>query len=367
MTNVVNLRAEWVDAARFGEATKKVLIIDDQKSARVILEGIVRSIDRSMEVTMLASPLEGIEWARRSVPDLVLVDYKMRELDGIEVIRRLRRLPTCTDTPIVMVTISEDMRVCHDAFDAGATDFLVKPYDQYECRARCRNLLKIREQHLLLRDRTRLLESEVAAAVRQLRHRERETIMLAANLSEYHAHQQGLRLLRIARYARLIAEGMGLPPEMAERIELASTLHDVGKIGVADDILLHDGDLSAEQEQALREHTEIGHRLLEQSSSEYLKMGAEISLHHHERYDGRGYPRGLKGRDIPLPARIVAVAEAFETLMSAAPRNTAEQAAKAMSILMSRKGAELDPVCIEALASQFGTAREVMAIFADSV
>ena len=252
MSTVVNLRADWTNAATLAVTAKKVVIIDDQKSARVILDGIIRSIDRDIDVTMFASPLEAIEWTRMNVPDLVLVDYKMREIDGIETIRRLRRLPTCTDAPIVMVTVSEDMRVCHDAFDAGATDFLVKPYDQYECRARCRNLLTMREQHLLLKDRTKLLEFEIAAAVRQLRHRERETIMLAANLSEYHAHQHGFRLLRIARYARLIAEGMGLAPDMVERIELASTLHDVGKIGISDDILLADHGLTTEQEQALR-------------------------------------------------------------------------------------------------------------------
>lgn len=365
MATVVNLRPDWTSAAQLAEAVKKVLIIDDQKSARVILDGIVRSIDRHIDVAMFASPLEAIEWARTNAADLVLVDYKMREIDGVETIRRLRRLPTCADTPIVMVTINEDMKVCHDAFDAGATDFLVKPYDQYECRARCRNLLKMREQHLLLKDRTRLLEFEIAAAVRQLRHRERETIMLAANLSEYHAHQHGFRLLRIARYARLIADGMGIPPDMAERIELASTLHDVGKIGIADDVLLCETALRPEQEQALREHTDIGHRLLEQSSSEYLKLGAEIALHHHERYDGKGYPSGLKGRDIPLPARIVAVAEAFEGVISAAAGKTPEQVAKAISNIVSRKGAEFDPVCVEALVTQVEIAGEVVAMFAD--
>jgi len=365
MATVVNLRPDWTNPSSLAGTAKKVLIIDDQKSARVILDGIIRSIDRDIDVTMFASPLEAIEWARTNALDLVLVDYKMREIDGVETIRRLRLLPTCIDAPIVMVTINEDMKVCHDAFDAGATDFLVKPYDQYECRARCRNLLKMREQHLLLKDRTRLLESEIAAAMRQLRHRERETIMLAANLSEYHAHQHGFRLLRIARYARLIAEGMGLPLEMVERIELASTLHDVGKIGIADEVLLYEGDLTPAQEQALREHTEIGHRLLEQSSSEYLKLGAEIALHHHERYDGKGYPRGLKGREIPLPARIVALAGAFDGVISATPRKTPEQIAKAMSKIASRRGTEFDPVCVEALATQLENAGEVMAMFAD--
>ena len=363
--NVINLRAEWAHTAPLAIATKKVLIIDDQRNARVILEGVIRCIDTGIDVKTFASPLEAIEWARGNVPDLVLTDYKMREIDGIETIKRLRQLPTCQNAPIVMVTVSDDTKVCHAAFDAGVTDFLLKPYDHYECRARFRNLLIMREQYLLLQDRAKLLEYEIGAAVRQMRARERETIMLAANLSEFHAHQDGFRIVRIARYARLIAEGLGLEPDMVECIELAATLHDVGKIGIADDILLADGGLTEAQEQVLREHTEIGHKLLQESSSEYLRMAAEISLYHHERYDGRGYPKGIKGRDIPLPARIVAIAEAFDLLTSAPDCDSTEKVAAAMGNILSRKGAEFDPVCVEALGSQLEMAGEVIAACAD--
>ena len=365
MSTVVKLNSESAGNNLFAIDTKKVLVIDDQKSARMILEGVVRCIDPYIKVKAFASPLEAIEWARGETPDLVLTDYKMREIDGIETIKRLRQLPTCTDTPIVMLTVSVDTKVRHAAFDAGVTDFLVKPYDHYECRARCRNLLTMREQHLLLRDRAKLLEYEVRGAVRQMRARERETIMLAANLGEYHARQDGFRVVRIARYARLIAEGMGVQPEVAERIELASTLHDVGKIGIADDILASETTLTEAQEETLQEHTEIGHKLLEHSSSEYLQMAAEIALHHHERYDGLGYPRGLKGREIPLPARIVAVAEAFDLLTADADRGHSDQMDAAKRAMVSGKGTEFDPVCVEALCSQLEHAGEVMATFSD--
>jgi two-component system response regulator RpfG len=291
----------------------------------------------------------------------------MREIDGIETIKRLRQLPTCADVPIVMVTVSVDAKVCHAAFDAGVTEFLVKPYDHYECRARCRNLLTMREQHILLKDRAKLLEAEIAGAVRQMRARERETIMFAANLSEYHAHQNGFRLVRIARYARLIAIGMGLPAEVGERIELASTLHDVGKIGVSDNILLAESTLTPAQEEVLRGHTEIGYRFLEQSSSEYLQTAAEIALCHHERYDGCGYPKGVRGREIPLAARIVAVAEAFDALTSAAGGDSTERVADAMRDIMARKGGEFDPVCVEALGSQLESAGDVVATVTDPI
>jgi len=365
MKTVVSLKAEGPAGGMIAIATKKVLVIDDQRNARVILEGVIRCVDPYIEVKAFASPLEAIEWARANTPDLVLTDYKMREIDGIETIKRLRQLHTCADVPIVMVTVSADAKVRHAAFDAGVTDFLVKPYDHYECRARCRNLLMMHEQHLLLKDRTRLLEYEISTAVRAMRARERETIMLAANLSEYHAHQNGYRLVRIARYSRLIAEGLELGPEMAERIELASTLHDVGKIGISDEILLAGQELPETKEQALQEHTRIGHRLLEKSTSEYLQMAAEICLHHHERYDGLGYPHGVKGNEIPLSARIVAVAEAFDDLTASRYRDGHDQIDAAMSSLAARKNAAFDPVCVEVLGNHIELAREIMSAFAD--
>jgi two-component system response regulator RpfG len=367
MSQVLNLRPEWAGGARISCAPAHVLVIDDQATARLLLDRIIRSIDPNIEVRSFASPLEAIECAREHAPDLVLTDHRMSPIDGLETTRRLRQLPTCADVPIMMVTVTEDAKVCHAAFDAGVTDFLVKPYDHYECRARCRNLLALREQHLLLQDRARLLEREISAAVRELRFREREAITLAANLSEYHAHQDGLRLVRIARYARMIADAMELPTELAQCIEVAATLHDVGKIGVPDELLLVEGKLSDSQERALREHTEIGYALLEHSTSEYLRTGAAIALHHHERYDGQGYPRGLKGRDIPIGARIVAVAEAFDRLTEGAGADCERAVAEAMDALQIRKGTELDPVCVEALAAQLERALVVLEAYANDV
>ena len=131
MPNVVKLNSDSTTNPIFAIATKKVMVIDDQRNARVIMEGVIRCIDPYIDVKAFGNPLEAIEWARANVPDLILTDYKMREIDGIETIKRLRQLQTCADVPIVMVTVSVDTKVCHAAFDAGVTDFLVKPYDHY--------------------------------------------------------------------------------------------------------------------------------------------------------------------------------------------------------------------------------------------
>jgi two-component system response regulator RpfG len=364
MSQVLNLRPEWAGGHRVSCAPAHVLVIDDQTTARLLLDRLIRSIDAAIEVHSFASPLDAIEWARERAPDLVLTDCRMTPIDGVEAIRRLRQLPSCTEVPIMMVTVMEDVKVRHAAFDAGVTDFLVKPYDHYECRARCRNLLALREQHLLLQDRTRLLEREISAAVRELRFREREAITLAANLSEYHAHQDGLRLVRIARYARMIADAMDMPTELAQCIEVGATLLDVGKVGVPEALLMRDRPLTESEEEKVRQHTEIGHALLQTSSSEYLRTAAGIALHHHERYDGRGYPRGLKGRDIPVGARIVAVAEAFDRLTAGKGEDGERVCCDAVSALQACKGIELDPVCVEALAAQLDRARVVLEAFA---
>jgi two-component system response regulator RpfG len=364
MPQLLHLRPEWAGGERVSCAPAHVLVIDDQSTARLLLERLIQSIDPAIEVHSFASPLEAIEWSRERAPDLVLTDCRMTPIDGVETIRRLRQLPTCADVPIMMVTVMEDVKVRHAAFDAGVTDFLVKPYDHYECRARCRNLLALREQHLLLQDRTRLLEREIAGAVRELRFREREAITLAANLSEYHAHQDGLRLMRISRYARMIADAMELPTELAQCIEVAATLHDVGKIGMREALLLREGPLSEIENAEMQQHTEIGHGLLHTSSSEYLRTAAGIALHHHERYDGKGYPRGLKGRDIPVGARIVAVAEAFDQLTAGKGEDGDRAFCDAVQALQARKGTELDPVCVEAIAAQLDRARVVLEAFA---
>jgi response regulator RpfG family c-di-GMP phosphodiesterase len=173
-------------------------------------------------------------------------------------------------------------------------------------------------------------------------------------------------VIRIARYAGIIAEGIGLDQEMVDRIELASTLHDVGKIGVADEVLSAAENLTAAQEQALRGHVEIGHKLLEHCASANLVMAAEICLSHHERYDGRGYPRGLSGRDIPLPARIVAVAEAFEAFTMSSPADDVDRVATALRGIREESGTAYDPVCVEALSVEADKARRILGTFADS-
>jgi len=329
-------------------ARNTVMVVDDQSTGRAILEQVIRSLDDRVTVEAFARPVDAVVWATRNVSDLVLVDYMMPDMDGIEFAKRVRALPGYEHVPIVMVTVQDDKKIRYAALDAGITDFLTKPVDARECQARCRNLLTLRRQQLALEDRKRLLEGMVDEATREIREREKETLLRLARAGEFRDEETGYHLIRMARYSRLIANAIGLERDEAETIELAAPLHDIGKIGIPDGILLKPARLDAEEWDNMRRHPVIGHEILKGSASKYVRMGALIALGHHERYDGSGYPSGLEGDHIPLCARIVAVADVYDALTSVRPYKQAWSAEDAFDYLRKQRGRHFDARMVDA-------------------
>jgi two-component system, response regulator RpfG len=329
-----------------------VLIIDDQSTGRVILEEIVRGVDPNLVIQTFADPLAAIEWAKTHPVDLVLTDYKMPQLDGVETIRRIRQIFSCMDVPIVVVTILEDKEVRYRALEAGATDFLTKPVDQYECRARCRNLLTMRRQQIVIKDRARLLEQQVGEAVRDIRLREVETIFRLGKAGEYRDEETGNHIIRMAKYSRLIAEGLKLSEDECDMIEMAAPMHDIGKIGIPDHILLKKTSHSPEEAAIMKRHPKIGYDILKESPSKYVRMGAVIALGHHEKFNGSGYPSQLQAEDIPVAPRIVAVADVFDALTSIRPYKVAWRVNEALGYLTQQRGEHFDPRCVDSFMKQ---------------
>jgi two-component system response regulator RpfG len=340
-------------------ARNTVMVVDDQSTGRAILEQVIRSLDDRVLVESFARPVDAVVWATRHVSDLVLVDYMMPDMDGIEFAKRLRALPGYEHVPIVMVTVHDDRKVRYAALDAGITDFLSKPVDARECLARCRNLLTLRRQQLALEDRRRLLEHMVEDATREVREREKETLLRLARAGEFRDEETGFHLIRMSRYSRLIASAIGLERDEVETVELAAPLHDIGKIGIPDGILLKPEKLDAAEWEVMRRHPVIGHEILKGSASKYVRMGALIALGHHEKYDGSGYPNGLVGDHIPLCARIVAVADVFDALTTARPYKSAWKVAKAFEYLEAQRGKHLDPRLVDAFSA---AQKEVMEV-----
>ncbi len=342
-----------------------VFIVDDRATARNLLVGLAQSLGPGLRVESYADPRQALEAAKRSLPDLIITDFRMPSMDGIEFTQHVRAQPQLADVPIVIITVVEDRKIRQQALESGATDFLTRPIDPHECRARCRNLLALRRSQKTMRDRAQWLEAQVAQTTRDIRERERETLIKLAKAGEYRDEHTGNHIHRMAKFSRLIAEGIGLTGLECEEIELTAPMHDLGKIGIPDHILLKPGPLVPEERVIMRKHPEIGHGILSESPSPYLCIGATIALNHHERYDGAGYPNAIQGHAIPLQARIVTVADVFDALTSSRPYKRAWSVEAATDYIRQQSGTHFDPECALTFLRRLGDVLEIMSLYRD--
>ena len=355
----IEARARSRERKDMSQGKPLVIIVDDQSTGRKILEQIIKDISPSLDVEVFTTPLAALERIQVRTPDLVITDYKMPIMDGVQFIREIRAISACRDVPVVVVTVVEDRKVRYQALDAGATDFLIRPIDQYECKVRCKNLLTLRQQQKIISNRAKWLEQQVAIGTREIQVRERETLLPLAKAGEYRDEGTGNHVLRIARYSRLLAQVLGLSAHDCDDIELASPMHDIGKIGIPDIILLKEGPLDNEEMEIIRQHTVIGHDILSDSPSRYINLGAEIAVSHHEKYDGTGYPYGLAGEDISIAGRIVAVVDVFDALTSKRPYKEAWSFTAAVDYIKQASGTHMDPRIVDAFIDNLDRIREI--------
>ena len=330
----------------------RALIVDDNRTNLLLLRKLIERLEDCEPVTFL-DPVQALAELESSRFDLVLVDYMMPELDGLAFIRRLRALPGYGDVPVVMVTTSGERQVRYEALEAGATDFLTKPVDAAELRPRLRNLLKLRQAQLHLADRAAWLAGEIQKATEALSAREEEVILRLSRAVEHRDPETGGHVLRVAGYARLTAEALGCSSAFCHNLYRAVPMHDVGKVAVADAILLKPGALTPEERAAMEEHAAAGYKVLEDSNSDLIQLAAEIAYSHHERWDGKGYPRRLSGESIPLSGRITAVADVFDALTTDRPYRRAWPLSKARDFLIENGGTHFDPACVTAFLSRW--------------
>jgi two-component system response regulator RpfG len=345
-----------------------VLIVDDQPSQRTMFRHLLEDISPEVKVTDFGDPVEALLWSQRSAPDLLLLDYRMPKLDGLEFARRFRRPLSHRDVPIILITVVGDEPIRNAALEAGVIDFLVKPVRPRELRSRCRNLLALRQQQQNLKSRAHELERQLLARMHELDERERELLTRLARATSLRDGGSLGRGERLARYAGLIAEAMGLPEDEVKMIEMAAPLHDIGKIGIPDALLLKPGRLEPGELATVRAFPKLGYDILRDSSSRVVQLGATVARCHRERWDGGGYPDGMRGDEIPLPARIVGVASVFEAMTSERPYRPAHSTKEAFAALQAGAGSEFDPDVVAAVGQRRERFEEIHRYFgADAV
>lgn len=326
----------------------KVLIIDDDQINLDLFCLMLGMLDAVVAIP-LTDAKAALDWCTDHVPDLVVVDYLMPDIDGLTLLRRFRTLPGMGEVPVVMVTAATEIAVRHKALRLGANDFLTKPVDYIEFNVRIGNLLALQQARQQLALRADTLALEVRKATADIAAREHEAIHRLSRAAEYRDSDTGAHLSRMAAYARLIARHMGLPEAECALIFEAAPMHDIGKVGIPDAILLKPGPLTAEERQIMQRHPQIGADILDGSESLLLQAGAIIAISHHERFDGAGYPHGLSGLSIPLYGRIIAVADVFDALTNARPYKPAWPLERAVEHLRAQSGSHFDPACVAAL------------------
>lgn len=308
-------------------------------------------------------------------PDIVLLDIHMPHRNGLEILESMRQEERFRRVPVLILTATEDPEIKLEALRLGATDFLAKPIDPSELTVRMENVLAIKSYQDQLARYSEMLEQKVRERTRELEESRREAIHCLARAGEYRDDDTGQHVIRVGKYTSIIADELGFAPDDVELLEQAAKLHDVGKIGIPDAILHKEGKLDSNEyeviqqhcgigceimdpkgqeghEETLREHAEIGPKILSSTSSPLLKLAATIAGSHHEKWDGTGYPRGLCGEEIPMEGRIVAVADVFDALSSARPYKDAYTLEQCVEIMEQGRGKHFDPTILDAFLNR---------------
>ena len=325
-----------------------ILIVDDQPANVRLLEGILGRAGYH-NIRSTTDPRETLPIFEAFRPDLILLDLLMPHLDGVEVMEMLRpRVPERTFLPILVLTADSTPEAKLRALAAGAKDFLTKPFDRTEVLLRIQNLLETRLIHRQLEGLNDRLEGAVRDRTRELEDARNEALERLALAAERRDDDTGNHIHRVGMGSGLVATALGLPPDHVELIGRAAALHDVGKIGIPDEILLKPGRFTPDEFDQMKEHSLIGATMLAGSGIPVLQMAEEIALNHHERWDGSGYPNGLEGAKIPLTARITTIVDVFDALTHERPYKHAWPLDEAIAELRTQRGLQFDPDVVDA-------------------
>jgi len=330
-----------------------ILVVDDEPQNIELLEAFL--IPQGYEIVKAANGEEALRKLSGNQIDLILLDVMMPGMDGFEVTRRIRQDNTHRLLPIILVTALRETEDRVKGIEAGCDDFISKPVDKMELLARVRSLLKVKAYNDLMSNYRKELESEVTRRTEEIKHAfERikvaslETIYRLSMAAEYKDKDTGAHIKRMSRYSAAVARRMGLDESTIETILYAAPMHDLGKIGIRDLILMKPAKLDPVEWEIMKQHTVIGAKILKGSDAEFIRMGETIAQYHHEKWDGSGYPNSLKGIAIPIASRIAAIADVFDALTSKRPYKELFSVEKSLAIIREGRGSHFDPDVVDA-------------------
>jgi len=329
-----------------GFKNARILIVDDEP---VNVDLLHRLLERAgfARVESTNDAREAVDLYVRFRPDLILLDLHMPHRSGLEIIDELNQIAEASYLPILMLTGDDTQEAKREALSRGAKDFLHKPFSKDEVLLRIGTLLETRFLYLQIQSQNQMLEAKVRDRTRELEAAQVEIIERLARAAEFRDDNTGQHTARVGQMAALLAQQIGMPEYQVSLIRRAAPLHDVGKIGIPDAILLKLGKLTAEEFELVKTHTTIGARILSGSHFAVLRLAEEIAFNHHERWDGHGYA-GITGAAIPLAGRIVAVADVFDALTQKRPYKAAWPVGEAMAEIDRQRGRQFDPTLVDA-------------------
>ena len=324
----------------------KILIVDDEQANISLLEDVLEN-EGYTHFRSTQDSRKALEMYKEIRPDLVLLDLNMPYLDGFQVIEQLKEFEKNSYAPVLVLTAQSDRQTRLRALSAGARDYIEKPFDITEVTQRISNMLEIRLLHNQVRDQNLILEEKVIIRTRELEETRREAILRLGRAAEYRDNETGMHVIRMSRLSAKLAKEIGLSDDECQLILQASPMHDVGKIGIPDEILLKPGKLDEAEWVIMKKHPEIGAGILSGSESKIIQLAETISLTHQERWDGSGYPNNLKGEEIPLVGRVVAICDVFDALTSKRYYKEAFSIEKAMEIIEQASGKDFEPYLVD--------------------
>lgn len=324
----------------------RIFVVDDEPANLRLMEKMLIKEGYQPPV-LISDPRQVLDRYREDPPDLILLDINMPHLDGYQVLAELQAMNDPLLAPVIVLTAQNSRDYLLKALTGGARDFVTKPFDRAELAMRVRNLLDAQLAHRMVYNQKAELENMVRGRTQELNQSRLEVVRRLGRAAEYRDNETGLHIIRMSKYSAMIAHSLGWSEAECELLLHASPMHDIGKIGIPDAVLLKPGKFELPEWEIMQRHAEMGAEILSDGDSELMQLARVIAMSHHEKWDGSGYPRQLAGADIPQAGRIVAVADVFDALTSPRPYKKAWLVEEAVAFLKDQAGRHFDPEVVE--------------------